>query len=45
MNTDRGLVMTNVEYINPRSGARWSTDEPIWRALDDGGHVNLTAGI
>jgi threonine synthase len=37
--------MTNVEYINPRSGARWSTDEPIWRALDDGGHVNLTAGI
>jgi threonine synthase len=36
--------MTNVEYINPRSGARWSIDVPIWRAPDDGGHVNLTPG-
>jgi threonine synthase len=36
--------MTNVEYINPRSGGRWSTDAPIWRAPDDGGHVNLTPG-
>lgn len=36
--------MTNVEYINPRSGARWSSDEPIWRAPDDDGYVNLTPG-
>ena len=36
--------MTNVEYINPRSGARWSSDVPIWCAPDDGSYVNLTQG-
>ena len=36
--------MTNVEYINPRSGALWSSDVPIWCAPDDGGYVNLTPG-
>jgi len=32
------------DYINPRSGATWPTAEPIWRAPDDGGYVNLTLG-
>lgn len=36
--------MTIVEYINPRSGALWSSDVPIWCAPDDGGYVNLTPG-
>ncbi len=31
-------------YINPRSGATWPTTEPLWKAPDDGGYVNLTPG-
>jgi threonine synthase len=31
-------------YVNPRTGGRWSVDEALWRAPDDGGYVNLTLG-
>ena len=31
-------------YINPRSGASWSVADPVWKAPDDGGYVNLTPG-
>lgn len=33
--------MTPARYINPRTGAEWPVDEPLWRAPDDGGYVNL----
>lgn len=33
--------MTDARYINPRTGATWSIDTPLWRAPDDGGYVNL----
>ena len=32
------------QYINPRTGARWPTDRPLWRAPDDNGYLNLTVG-
>lgn len=31
-------------YLNPRTGATWPTDTPLWRAPDDGGYLNLSAG-
>jgi threonine synthase len=31
-------------YINPRTGATWPIAEPLWKAPDDGGYVNLTPG-
>ncbi len=34
----------HAQYLNPRTGGRWTTDEAIWRAPDDGGYVNLTPG-
>jgi len=33
--------MTPARYLNPRTGAEWSVDEPLWKAPDDGGYVNL----
>ena len=33
-----------VQYVNPRTDAAWPTDEPLWKAPDDGGTINLTAG-
>jgi len=33
--------MTSARYLNPRTGAEWSVDEPLWKAPDDGGYVNL----
>ena len=38
--------MTNdpLSYVNPRSGASWPIDVPIWQAPDDKGYVNLSAG-
>lgn len=32
------------EYVNPRTGRRWSAAEALWRAPDDGGYVNLAPG-
>ena len=32
------------EYVNPRTNKAWPTETPLWRAPDDGGYVNLTAG-
>jgi threonine synthase len=34
----------SAHYINPRTGATWTTGEALWRAPDDGGYVNLTPG-
>ena len=34
----------SVKYINPRTLSKWSVDNPIWCAPDDGGYVNLTPG-
>ena len=34
----------DVAYVNPRTGGRWSAAEPMWRAPDDGGYLNLEAG-
>ncbi len=31
-------------YTNPRTGAIWPLDKPLWRAPDDQGAVELTAG-
>jgi threonine synthase len=31
-------------YVNPRTGATWSTAAPLWKAPDDGGYINLTPG-
>ena len=31
-------------YENPRTGAQWPLDEPLWRAPDDHGPVALTLG-
>ncbi len=36
--------MSKPAYINPRTGATWPTSEPLWKAPDDGGYVNLTPG-
>ncbi len=33
-----------LRYVNPRSGASWPVDVPIWQAPDDKGYVNLSAG-
>jgi len=33
-----------LRYVNPRTGANWSVEVPIWRAPDDEGYVNLTPG-
>lgn len=33
-----------VEYLNPRTGKTWPVADALWRAPDDGGYVNLTAG-
>lgn len=33
--------MTPARYINPRTKAEWAVDEPLWKAPDDGGYVNL----
>ena len=33
--------MTPARYLNPRTGAEWSVDEPLWKAPDDDGYVNL----
>ncbi len=32
------------QYVNPRTGALWPTDEALWKAPDDGGYLNLTVG-
>jgi len=32
------------DYVNPRTGATWPTTEPLWKAPDDGGYVNLSPG-
>lgn len=34
--------MSETRYVNPRTGADWPTDPPLWRAPDDGGYVNLS---
>ncbi len=34
----------SAEYVNPRTGATWPTTEPLWKAPDDGGYLNLTPG-
>ncbi len=36
-------MIAPARYLNPRTGAAWPTDQPLWRAPDDGGYVNLTA--
>jgi threonine synthase len=42
---DGSASMTGAaQYINPRTGACWPTDRPLWRAPDDNGYLNLTAG-
>ena len=33
--------MTPARYLNPRTGADWSVNQPLWKAPDDGGYVNL----
>lgn len=38
------MTSGEAKYLNPRTGAEWPTDEPLWRAPDDGGYVNLTPG-
>jgi len=37
-------VTGTAQYINPRTGARWPTNRPLWRAPDDKGYLNLTEG-
>ena len=32
------------EYVNPRTGRRWSTTSALWAAPDDDGYVNLSRG-
>lgn len=39
MNAADGVV-----YVNPRSGATWPVAQPLWKAPDDGGYVNLSPG-
>ncbi|MEL0001706.1 MAG: threonine synthase [Rhodospirillales bacterium] len=34
--------MTGCRYVNPRTGADWGIEEPLWRAPDDGSYLNLT---
>jgi threonine synthase len=36
--------MTSASYTNPRTGATWPLSTPLWRAPDDHGVVELTAG-
>lgn len=36
--------MSAPDYVNPRTGATWPTTEPLWKAPDDGGYVNLSPG-
>lgn len=36
--------MNGPKYVNPRTGATWPTTEPLWKAPDDGGYVNLSPG-
>jgi len=36
--------MPVASYINPRTGATWPLAQPLWRAPDDLGPVELTAG-
>jgi threonine synthase len=36
--------MPVASYINPRTGATWPLSEPLWRAPDDLGPVELTDG-
>ena len=38
------MATVDVSYTNPRTGASWSVEEPIWRAPDDAEYVNLTPG-
>lgn len=38
------MTIEPARYINPRTGATWPTTEPLWKAPDDGGYVNLTPG-
>ena len=38
------MTPVEVTYINPRTGVSWPVEEPIWRAPDDGGYVNLLPG-
>lgn len=34
----------SVSYVNPRTGQQWPVDQPLWRAPDDQGPVELTPG-
>jgi threonine synthase len=34
----------SVSYVNPRTGKQWPVDQPLWRAPDDHGPVELTPG-
>lgn len=36
--------MSAPRYVNPRTGAEWDAEAPLWRAPDDGGYVNLNPG-
>ena len=38
------MTSGEAKSLTPRTGAEWPTDEPLWRAPDDGGYVNLSAG-
>ena len=38
------MATVDVFYNNPRTGASWPVEEPIWQAPDDGEYVNLTPG-
>lgn len=35
----------NVSYVNPRTGRTWSVTQPLWRAPDDGGVLDLSEGV
>ena len=36
--------MNELRYFNPRTGATWPISQPLWRAPDDLGPVELTDG-
>lgn len=38
------MTAGGARYINPRTGATWPTADPLWKAPDDGGYVNLSPG-
>ena len=38
------MTSGEARYVNPRTGAEWPTEAPLWRAPDDGGYVNLSPG-